>query len=247
MFIRPEDKIVSIEDTPEIHIDHINWIQSVSRMGYGMASSGGAGVGAAGPSRPGSVSLFDLLVAALRQRPEYVIVGEVRGREAFTLFQAISVGHASMSTIHAGSIDELLHRVENEPMNIPRELFQSLDAVVFMGQVDLGGRRARRIKGVTEILDIERENKNLLTNEPYLWNPKLDTFEYLGRSFLMEDIAKATGKSSDDIQKELERKTSYLKMMDKQNITYYKDVSKAINSYYFDPATAILRMQEEMD
>jgi flagellar protein FlaI len=131
-------------------------------------------------------------------------------------------------------------------MNIPRELFQSLDAVVFMGQVDLGGRRARRIKSVTEILDVERENKNLLTNEPYIWNPKLDSFEYLGRSFLMEDIARATGKSADDVHKELERKTSYLEMMDGRNITHYKEVSKAINSYYFDPATAIHRMQQGM-
>ena len=133
MFIRPEDEIVSIEDTPEIQIDHENWIQSVARSGYGMSSGGASGVsGVSGISshgaKPlGSVTLFDLLVAALRQRPEYVIVGEVRGVESFTLFQAISVGHASMSTIHAGSIAELLHRVENEPMNIPRVLFQALE------------------------------------------------------------------------------------------------------------------------
>ncbi len=143
MFIRPEDKIVSIEDTPEIHIDHTNWIQSVSRQGYG--AGGGAssvsGLSNQGGSRAGDVTLYDLLVAGLRQRPEYVIVGEVRGREAFTLFQAISVGHASMSTIHAGNIDELLHRVENEPMNIPRVLFQSLDAVAFQAQVTVNGRR----------------------------------------------------------------------------------------------------------
>ena len=108
MFVRPEDKIVSIEDTPEIHIDHQNWIQSVARAGYGMIS-GASGVNPSGISGSqaksvGSVTLFDLLVAALRQRPEYVIVGEVRGTESFTLFQAISVGHASMSTIHPGRL-----------------------------------------------------------------------------------------------------------------------------------------------
>jgi len=101
MFVRPEDKIVSIEDTPEIQIDHQNWIQSVARTGYGMSSgaggaSGVSGISSAGSRSAGSVFLFDLLVAALRQRPEYVIVGEVRGVESFTLFQAISVGHASM-------------------------------------------------------------------------------------------------------------------------------------------------------
>jgi len=122
MFMRPEDKVVSIEDTAEIHLGQPNWIQSVARQGFGSAASG---------AKAGAISLFDLLVAALRQRPEYVLVGEVRGKEASTLFQAIATGHAAMATIHAGSIDELLHRMESDPMDIPRALLQSLDLVVF--------------------------------------------------------------------------------------------------------------------
>jgi flagellar protein FlaI len=246
MFIRPEDKIVSIEDTPEIHIDHENWIQSVARSGYGMAAGGGtaSGIAVLTGARPGSVSLFDLLVAALRQRPEYVLVGEVRGREAFTLFQAISVGHASMSTIHAGSIDELMHRVENEPMNIPRELFQSLDVVAFMGQMMLNGRKVRRIKAITEILDIEKDTRNLLTNDSFTWDARTDSFNFSGRSFLLEAVAKANGKDIDDVMKEIGRKEAYLKMMDRRNITFYKDVSKAINSYYVDPVAATLALGE---
>jgi flagellar protein FlaI len=253
MFVRPEDKIVSIEDTPEIHIDHTNWIQSVARTGYG--ASGVSGIGGAsgisgvsgisGGSKPGSITLVDLLVAALRQRPEYVIVGEVRGREAFTLFQAIAVGHASMATVHAGSIGELIHRVENEPMNVPRVLFQSLDAVAFQGQVVVDGRRARRVKAITEILDVERDTHNLLTNEVFTWNPRTDTFDFQGRSFILEEIAKESGKEVEDVVREVKRRETYIRLMDKRNKTYYKDVSRAINTYYVDPVLAVRKLEEE--
>ncbi|MCI4320131.1 MAG: type II/IV secretion system ATPase subunit [Thermoplasmata archaeon] len=248
MFIRPEDKIVSIEDTPEIHIDHQNWIQSVARSGYGMASgiSGASGVsgisGNAGRS-VGSVTLFDLLVAALRQRPEYVIVGEVRGSESFTLFQAISVGHASMSTIHAGSIGELLHRVENEPMNIPRVLFQALDSVAFPAQVSVKNNRVRRVSSITEILEVDPETNELLTNEVFRWDPVEDRFTFLGRSFVLEKIGKVRGKSLDWLFGELRRKESYLEMMNRANITYFKDVSRAIAAYYVDPSEAVRKLQ----
>ena len=253
MFIRPEDKIVSIEDTPEIHIDHQNWIQSIARKGYGKAGASGisgiSGIsglsGISGGSGPGSVDLFDLLVAALRQRPEYIIVGEIRGRESFTLFQAIAVGHSSMSTVHAGSIDELLHRVENEPMNIPRVLFQSIDAVAFVGQVMYSGKRVRRVKNIVEVLEIEPETNNLLTNKVFHWNPKGDFFHFKGRSFVLEKIAQETGKDIDDVTKELQRKEEYLKLMNTKNVTYYKQVSKAINMYYIDPEEAIAELKRK--
>jgi archaeal flagellar protein FlaI len=248
MFIRPEDKIVSIEDTPEIHIDHQNWIQSVARSGYGMSTGGGGASGISGISgrgqTAGSVTLYDLLVAALRQRPEYVIVGEVRGAEAFTLFQAISVGHASMSTIHAGSIGELIHRVENEPMNIPRVLFQALDTVAFPSQVVVGHNRVRRIAGVTEILEVDATTNELLTNDVFRWEPASDVFQYLGRSFVLEKIGKATGKDPDTFTAEMRRKEVYLRLMDKLTINYYKDVARAIAAYYTDPVGALRDLEE---
>jgi flagellar protein FlaI len=249
MFIRPEDKIVSIEDTPEIHIDHQNWIQSVARGGYGMASgvSGASGIsglgGHGGMKAVGSVTLFDLLVAALRQRPEYVIVGEVRGTESFTLFQAISVGHASMSTVHAGSIAELLHRIENEPMNIPRVLFQALDTVAFPAQMVVNGNRVRRIMSVTEILEVDPATNELLTNDIFRWQPQSDTFQFLGRSFVLEKIGAATGKSSERFLEEMRRKERYLLLMDKLNMTYFKDVSRAIAAYYTDSESALSTLE----
>jgi flagellar protein FlaI len=251
MFVRPEDKIVSIEDTPEIQIDHQNWIQSVARTGYGMASgiSGASGVsGLSGNAHrsAGTVTLFDLLVAALRQRPEYVIVGEVRGTESFTLFQAISVGHASMSTIHAGSIAELLHRVENEPMNIPRVLFQALDAVAFPAQVVVHDSRVRRIMGVTEILEVDPVTNEMLTNDVFHWEPPTDTFAYLGRSFVLEHIAERSGKDLDALTAEMHRKEVYLHLMDRLNMTYYRDVSRAIANYYTDPKEALATLEKRI-
>lgn len=248
MFIRPEDKIVSIEDTPEIHIDHQNWIQSVARSGYGSASgisgaSGVSGLSSQQGKQSGSVSLFDLLVAALRQRPEYVIVGEVRGAESFTLFQAISVGHASMSTIHAGSIGELLHRVENEPMNIPRVLFQALDAVAFPAQIVVHGARVRRVTSLTEIIEVDAATNELLTNDVYHWMPGDDTFQSQGRSFVFDEIAKLSGKSVSVLEEEAGRKARYLSLMDRGAVTYYKDVGKAIAAYYVDAEAALVQLE----
>ena len=252
MFVRPEDKIVSIEDTPEIQIDHENWIQSVARSGYGMSAGAGGASGvsglshAGGPKALGTVSLFDLLVAALRQRPEYVIVGEVRGVEAFTLFQAISVGHASMSTIHAGSIPELLHRVENEPMNIPRVLFQALDAVAFPAQVVVDNNRVRRIMSVTEILDVDAATNELLTNEVFRWEPSNDSFQFLGRSFVLEHIGERVGRTVESLQDELRKKSHYLELMDQLAMTYYKDASRAIANYYVDAEGAIAGLEKRV-
>jgi flagellar protein FlaI len=235
MFIRPEDKIVSIEDTPEIHIDHVNWIQSVSRIGFGTAGTSG--------QKGGAITLYDLLAAALRQRPVYVIVGEVRGKEAFTLFQAISVGHAAMATIHAGSIEELLHRVENEPMNIPRVVFQALDVVVFQGQVMFNKKRVMRINTVVEVLDVERTTQNLITNNVFSWDPRNDIFNYIGRSYHVESISKQIGKTPDSLMEDLRHKERFLQMLQQKKVSYYKDVSRFIGAYYTDPVTAMQELE----
>jgi len=215
-------------------------------MSAGGASgvSGVSGITSRAGKPLGSVTLFDLLVAALRQRPEYVIVGEVRGVESFTLFQAISVGHASMSTIHAGSIAELLHRVENEPMNIPRVLFQALDAVAFPAQVVVNNNRVRRITGVTEILEVDAATNELLTNDIFRWNPPEDSFTFLGRSFVLEHIGQRVGRSIDSLMAEMRRKEKYLRLMDQLNLTYFKDVSRAIGSYYVDADGAMKELEK---
>lgn len=241
MFIRQEDKIVSIEDTPEVHLAHKNWIQSVSRAGYGIGASGSTG------QRAGTVSLFDLLVAALRQRPEYVLVGEVRGKEAFSLFQAISTGHAAMATVHAGSIEELLHRIEHEPMNIPRQLIESLDIVAFPSQVIVKGHRARRLRTVTEIIEVEKSTQNLLTSDAFRWDPMEDATSFQGRSFALEKIAKSTGRTLDHVRAEVDRKEQFLGFLVRLGRTHFQDVTRAVNDYYGNPEEAFQRIAMEAE
>jgi flagellar protein FlaI len=235
MFMRPEDKVVSIEDTAEVHLAHSNWIQSVARHGFGNSSGGG---------KSGAITLFDLLVAALRQRPEYVLVGEVRGQEASTLFQAIATGHAAMATIHAGTVDELLHRMENEPMNIPRTLLQSLDLVIFPAQViTKSGSRARRLKLMTEILGIDAATENLLTSDPYSWDPEKDQFRFMGRSFILERIAQSTGRTLEEQQAEVQQKTRYLQALAARGVNHYLEFTRRINAYYVDPKQAFADLE----
>jgi flagellar protein FlaI len=221
-FIPPEYKIVSIEDTAEMNLMHPNWTQSITRAGFGGDSSG---------KSAGDIELFDLLKAALRQRPEYIVVGEVRGAEAGTLFQAISVGHPCMGTIHAGSIHELLSRVESEPMNVPRNLFASVDMVIFNAMVKVGEHFIRRALRIVEIVELDPERKDLITNPVFKWDPVEDRYEFSGSSSLFEDIEEEFGIAPEELEREMEERASYIESLAARGICDYKDVARAIRKY----------------
>jgi flagellar protein FlaI len=239
-FIPPEYKIVSIEDTAELNLMHPNWIQSITRTGFGTTDDGGgmsgiSGLGGGGSRKsPGDISLYDLLVAALRQRPEFIIVGEVRGGEAFTLFQAIAVGHAALGTIHAGSMDELLARVESNPMNVPRSLLSNLDLVIFPMHIKKGERSMRRISNIVEILELDRDKGDLITNTVFKWLPESDKFQWQGRSFLFDRIRDTYGVSKETLNDELKYRTDFIVWMQKNDIREYEAVTKMIQLYYRD-------------
>ncbi|MFZ1127152.1 type II/IV secretion system ATPase subunit, partial [Methanoregula sp.] len=235
-FIPPEYKIVSIEDTAELNLMHPNWIQSITRAGFGSSSGGESvsGVSGASSKTPGDISLYDLLVAALRQRPEFIIVGEVRGGEAFTLFQAIAVGHAALGTIHAGSMDELLARVESNPMNVPRSLFSNLDVVLFPMHIKKGERSMRRLANIVEMLELDRDSGDLITNTVFKWLPDADQFQYQGRSFLFDKIRDTHGVSKDLLNRELKDRTAFLLWMQEAGIREYNAVTEQIRAYYRD-------------
>jgi flagellar protein FlaI len=238
-FIPPEYKIVSIEDTAELNLMHPNWIQSITRTGFGTSESSGgssgiSGLGGGSSKSPGDISLYDLLVAALRQRPEFIIVGEVRGGEAFTLFQAIAVGHAALGTIHAGSMDELLARVESNPMNVPRSLLSNLDLVIFPMHIKKGERSMRRISNIVEILELDRDKGDLITNTVFKWVPEVDEFKWQGRSFLFDKIRDTHGISKEKLQQELEDRTRFINWMQKNHIRDYHTVTQMIQQYYRD-------------
>ncbi len=220
IFIPPEFKIVSIEETPEINLPHKNWLQMVTRPGFGTVET--------------SVTLFDLLKAAVRQRPDYIIVGEIRGEEAYTLFQAIATGHLCLSTIHADSVASVIRRLESEPMNIPRTLIPAMDIIAVMGKLRIANLPARRVLTVSEIVGLDR-NREVLTNETYKWNPKADTFQYMGRSYLVEKIMRRKAYAYEEVQEELRRRKVILEWMVKKNIRKYTEVANIVRDYYADP------------
>ena len=167
LFIPPVAKVVSIEDTREITLYHDNWIASVTREA--MTEGGNA------------INMFDLLRAAMRQRPEFILVGEVRGPEAQTLFQAMNTGHTTFSTMHAGSVDAAIHRLESEPLNVPRNMMQALNIISVQGLIYHGTERVRRVQEVVEIAGIDPATGNLRVNNVFVYDPVKDVFTYTGQ------------------------------------------------------------------
>ncbi|MHC1586740.1 MAG: type II/IV secretion system ATPase subunit [Candidatus Hecatellaceae archaeon] len=231
MFIRPEAKIVTIEDTPELNLPHENWIQSVARVGF---------------MGEGEITLFDLLKAAMRQRPDYIIVGEIRGEEAFTLFQAVSTGHAGLSSIHADSVRAVINRLTTEPMNIPRTMLTGLDYVILQAKFTRGEKVVRRILEVVEITGFDTRTNELLTNQVYTYDYPTDRHIYMGRSYKLEEIAKSRGMTMDEVQAELENRKLVLEWMVKNNIRKYREVAQVVRSYYQKPDEVLRKVRLEM-
>jgi archaeal flagellar protein FlaI len=228
-FIPPEKKIVSIEDTREINLSHENWIAGVTRSGFGgeVTRSG---------KQAGSIDMYKLLEAALRQRPEYLLVGEVRGAEALTLFQAMATGHAVYSTMHADSVPSAVYRLENPPINVPRMMLQTLDIVAIQGQVRVGERMVRRIREVTEVVGFDPETKELLTNTVFEWDSSKDEHQYLGKSYVLEQVMESRHLSEEDVEREWRNRVEVLQWMMETKVRHVADVARAVSRYYRDPA-----------
>lgn len=224
-FIKSEMKIVSVEDTHELNLSHENWIPSVVRSCFG-----GEG------KNSGEITLFDLLKTAVRQRPDYIIVGEVRGEEAYTLFQAMATGHLGMSTIHAESVEAVINRLESEPMNIPKTLIAMTDAIMVMTRTEINRTPVRRIVNIVEIGELERKTKEISTEEVFRWNPVLDKFEFLGHSILLNKIAKKMNLNVVDIKRELDCRKTVLEWMAQQGIRRYTDVANVLREYSINPS-----------
>jgi flagellar protein FlaI len=225
MFIKPEMKIVSVEDTQELNLPHENWIPSVVRLGFGHEDK-----------KSGSITLFDLLKAAVRQRPDYIIVGEVRGEEAYTLFQAMATGHLGLSTIHAESVEAVINRLESEPMNIPKALIAMTNVIMVMARTEIDGKPARRISTTTEIVELEPKKKNIVAEEIFRWNPKEDKFIYSGHSAILERHLKKLDIEEEKIRTELNRRKIVLEWMVREGIRRYMDVANVIREYYTNPS-----------
>ncbi|MCY3411669.1 MAG: type II/IV secretion system ATPase subunit [Candidatus Heimdallarchaeota archaeon] len=226
MMIKPDLKVVSIEDTAEINLAHENWIPSVSREGFGSSEHGEA---------KGTISMYELLRAAMRQRPDYIVVGEIRGGEAYTLFQAISTGHAGFGTIHGESTAGVISRLESEPMNVPRTMLKALNLVHIQRKLRHRGKFARRMAEMTEIVDLDPQTKQLITNRAYQRDAAKDTFQYLGRSYLIIKIRETTGKNEQESWNEIKKRTTVIRYLVKRQIKHYRDVTAIFSEYYATP------------
>src|SRR3989344_3288547 len=160
-FIPPEARVISIEDTREINLPRENWLPAVARTSIGIG-------------KVGEVDLFDLLKNSFRQNPDYVIVGEVRGKEASVLFQGMASGHSSIGTVHADSIDTLVKRLETPPISLSPTLVNSLDCVVIMAHALLNNQHTRRLREIVEVISIDGQG-TALVNTPFVWNPAQDS------------------------------------------------------------------------
>jgi len=210
-------KIVTIEDTSEIRLRHENWIGGTTRTGFG-----GEGY---------EITMMDLLKAALRQRPDYLIVGEVRGEEAKILFQAITTGHLALSTIHAKSPDAVIRRLNAEPMNIPKIMLEQLNAICMLVRLIYRGKFVRRTKSITEVVEYDADTDNIVLHDVFKWNPEKDIFEFSGKSYLLKRIAEFVGAHEDDIIGELYRRTEFLEELGSRGNMNFDAFVKAIAEY----------------
>ncbi len=233
LFIPPMVKIVTLEDTRELKLPHPNWIPSITRDSF---SSDGRG----------EIDMYELLRAALRQRPEYILVGEVRGKEALTLFQAMSTGHVTYATMHADSVASAVHRLENPPIGVPRNMLSALNLISIQVQGRVGGQRIRRNKQLIEILDIDPRTNELITNEVFRWHPATDEIRYSGKSYILEQIMEDRGWSDERMREELKRRQEVLEWMRLKKIRHYQDVAKILISYFRDPETVIQRVRTDL-
>ena len=234
LFIRSEKKIVSIEDTAELRLPHPHWVPVVARTP--ISSDEG---------KTGEVDMFSLLKESFRQRPDYIIVGEVRGKEAYILFQQIATGHPSIATIHAENLNKLADRLTTQPISLPKSLVSSLDIVVFQLYVRHRDKSVRRVNEILEIMKFDPDAVEPSANRIVKWNPIEDTFDITGKSIVFKKISEATGIKPADLLDEFQRRILVLEWMQEKNIIDFESVHKIIGIYYANPKSLLARILGE--
>jgi flagellar protein FlaI len=224
MFIRPEMKVVTIEEIRELYL-HENWIPMVTRPSF----------------QPGvqEVTLFDLLKSSLRQRPDYIVVGEIRGEEAYTLFQSISVGHGGLCTIHAEGVETVEKRLLTKPMDIPPMLIPMMNVIVLIGRTKIGEATVRRVLDISEITGIDDQTERATFKKIFEWDPNSDSFVFVAesadQSYIFKRITELKHVSMAFLLDEMNRREHVLKWMANKNIQSYDQVADMVRKYYTDP------------
>lgn len=221
--IKPGSKIITIEETAELNLPHDNWVSLIARQSYGL-----------GGDNTGEVALFDLVKTSMRHRPDILIVGEVRGQEAYVLFQALATGHGGMCTMHAENLDSALKRLTQKPMDISPAYVPLMNIILSIQRVHLiknNERKAyRRVMNVNEIAEFEDYRPI------FKWNPSKDEqIQTLDKSIMLSAISERLGQTKKDLIAEIEKRKSILHWMREHNIRSYKDVAAMIAEYYARP------------
>lgn len=233
-FIHPDYKIVTIEDTRELRLYHQNWAPMVTRGRWGETGRG-------------EIDEFELLRAALRQRPDYIILGEVRGKEAYTLLQAMATGHSGLTTMHADSIEAVISRLSSPPISAPKPLItNSVDAITMQLRLVVDGRPIRRVVEVAEIIGYNSKTDQIETRSVIKWDPAVDKIEWRGDSKLVKEIAEFKGASVSDVMAEIEEKKLILDWMVKKNMVEFNDVANVFRSYYRNRLSVVGRVRMEV-
>ncbi len=238
IFIPPGAKIVTIEDTREINLPHENWIPGATRTGVGEKDAEGR--------TAGEIDMYDLVRAALRQRPNYIIVGEVRGKETYIMFQAMATGHSTYSTMHADSVKSMVNRLENPPINCPRILLTALRNVLIQSQVKVGNEMVRRMKQIVEIVGYEPETNELITNTVYEWDPATDRFIFKGHAFLFDKIMEMRSLTNDEMMAEFDRRVEVINYLIKKDVRDHREIWNIVNSYYKDSEKTLARLRADL-
>ena len=220
-FIPPEARVVSIEDTRELNLPRENWLPSVVRT-------------STMPGEKNEITLFTLLRSSFRQNPDYVIVGEVRGKEASVLFQGMASGHSSISTMHADSVDTIIKRLETPPINLSPTLVNVLDCVCIMTHAIVNKQETRKLKEIVEIINVNPSGI-ALTNTPFMWNPSQDEFYFKRSSKIFEKIAVRYGMRMEELDLEFRRRVQLIYTLFQKKIFKFEDVQKIVNKYYKKP------------
>jgi flagellar protein FlaI len=225
---RPSSKVVTIEETQEINIHHQNWVPLVSRLGYGV-----------GAEKMGEVALFDLVKASMRMRPDILIVGEVRGEEAFVLFQAISTGHGGMCTLHADEVESAVQRLTSKPMDVAPIHIKFLDLMFVVRNtavtdpVTKKTTRTRRVLSVTEIMDYGKYNRI------FEWDPASDKHVLTKGTFMgsekLKAISRDTGKSMEELIEDIKRREVVLKWLQHKDIRNFRELGRIFEKYQEKP------------
>lgn len=221
--IKPGSKIITIEETAELNLPHDNWVSLIARQSYGL-----------GGSNVGEVALFDLVKTSMRHRPDILIVGEVRGQEAYVLFQALATGHGGMATMHAENVDSAIKRLTQKPMEIAPAYIPLMNIIMSIQRVHLTKgtekKAYRRVMNISEIADFE-DYRSI-----FKWQPAKDehlsTFD---KSVLLSSISERLGANKKDLLAEIDRRKDVLHWMRERNIRSYRDVAAIIAEYSARP------------